>query len=343
MVVGDGPSREERWLRVAYANRTWVTSIDGQHADHAPDDARTAGRPTSSSTLPGLVVAMFRHARIAPGMEVLDLATGSGYSAALLCHRLGDQHVTTVDVDPYLTQAAAARLADAGHRPDVHTVDATARLPGTWDRIVAMVSVSAVPAAWLAALRPGGRMVFTITGTGMVIGADRTDDGGAVGRVEPYHAGFMGVRHDGTGTYPPGLIEQMPQALTGEGEQVTTGRYPVFDPDCAWELNTQLYLAYGPTDYRYTEEGGRRVLVLVRPDGSWARAEEDDDQPGPTVHQSGPRRLWDGVERLRHFYNTRGYWGPPTLPVRIDPDGTCRITWGPREVVIPQATDYPTN
>jgi protein-L-isoaspartate O-methyltransferase len=31
---------------------------------------------------------------------VLDIGTGTGYNAALLCHRLGDHIVCSVDIDP---------------------------------------------------------------------------------------------------------------------------------------------------------------------------------------------------------------------------------------------------
>ena len=149
------------------------------------------GMPTSSSTLPGLIVRLAQHAYLADGGDVLDVGTGSGYGCALLAARLGTEHVTSVDVDPYLTGAAAERLDSVGLRPTVLTVDATGALPGTYDRIMATVAVRPVPASWLTALRPGGRLVTTIARTGLILTADKTDDGGAMGRIEWDRAGFM--------------------------------------------------------------------------------------------------------------------------------------------------------
>ncbi|WP_327103461.1 hypothetical protein [Nonomuraea glycinis] len=40
---------------------------------------------------------MLRHGDIYDGAHVLDVATGSGYSAALLAHLLGDQRVTSIE------------------------------------------------------------------------------------------------------------------------------------------------------------------------------------------------------------------------------------------------------
>ncbi|MGA5089269.1 MULTISPECIES: hypothetical protein [unclassified Streptomyces] len=48
-------------------------------------------------------MTMLRHGRLTPGVRLLDVATGSGYSADLACQRLGDDLVTTLDVAPYLT------------------------------------------------------------------------------------------------------------------------------------------------------------------------------------------------------------------------------------------------
>ncbi|MFW6725096.1 hypothetical protein ACHZ98_34180 [Streptomyces sp. MAR4 CNY-716] len=67
------------------------------------------------------------------------MGTSTGCSAALLSCRLDDRRVTSVDVDPYLTEAARDRLAEVGHRPEAATVDAAGDLPGDCDLIIATV------------------------------------------------------------------------------------------------------------------------------------------------------------------------------------------------------------
>src|SRR5690606_40971428 len=134
-----------------------------------------------SSTLPSLLLRMFGHAEIHDGVEVLDVGTGCGYGAALLARRLGDDRVTSVDVDPYLTKAAAERLDLIGLHPRIVTADATGPLTGEYDRIVATVSVRPIPPSWLQVLRPGGRLVTTIADTTIIVVADKTPDGGAAG------------------------------------------------------------------------------------------------------------------------------------------------------------------
>jgi protein-L-isoaspartate O-methyltransferase len=104
-------------------------------------------------------------------MDMLDVGTGSGYGAALLATRLGDARVTTIDIDPYLIKAAEERLARTGLCPLVTVAHATGPLPASYDRIVSMTSVAPIPASWLAALRPAGRLVTTLTGTGLIVTA----------------------------------------------------------------------------------------------------------------------------------------------------------------------------
>ncbi|MGH3373195.1 MAG: methyltransferase domain-containing protein, partial [Actinoallomurus sp.] len=140
-----GSSDEQAWMTAAYSDQTLVTRLGPLHADHASAGDRPGGRPTSSATLPSLVVRMYRHARLFDGAEILDVGTGSGYGCALLASRFGDERVTSIDVDPYLTKVAAERLDAVGLHPRVETLDATGPLPGTYDRIAASVSVKPIP------------------------------------------------------------------------------------------------------------------------------------------------------------------------------------------------------
>lgn len=91
-----------------------------------------------------------QRAHLTDNSEVLDVGTGSGYGCALLTARLGAEHVTRADADPYLTAAACERLDSVGLRPTVLTADATGTLPRTYDRIIATVAVRPVRASWLA-------------------------------------------------------------------------------------------------------------------------------------------------------------------------------------------------
>ncbi|OEJ28787.1 hypothetical protein AR457_34575 [Streptomyces agglomeratus] len=52
----DGPADEQTWATAAYSDTTLVTRIGPVHADHANIGKPVTGHPTSSSTLPSLVV-----------------------------------------------------------------------------------------------------------------------------------------------------------------------------------------------------------------------------------------------------------------------------------------------
>jgi protein-L-isoaspartate O-methyltransferase len=320
--VKDGPADERAWADAAYSDQSLVTQIGPLHADHAASSDRPAGMPTSSSTLPSLIVQMFQHGYLREGVDVLDVGTGSGYGCAVLATLLGEDHVTSVDVDPYLTQAAERRLDTIGLHPKVDTVDATGPLPGSYDRIIATVAVRPIPASWLTALRPGGRLVTTIAGTTLILTADKTDDGGATGQIEWDRAGFM---HTRTGAdYPLGPAFPDDDA---DGEQITQGRYPVVEVVEAWELWSMLGVLVPGVEHYYREDGDERTAWMAHADGSWARA-TSKESGAPTVHQGGPRRLWDILDDVRHTWLCEGSLPLYGAKVRIGPDGAIHLRRG---------------
>lgn len=322
------PLTDTDWFAAAYDDRSLITRVGGMHADLAKPDDHPTGRPTSSATLPSLVVRMLEHAQIDDGDELLDVGTGSGYGAALAAQELGDAAVTSVDVDPYLVEAARDRLELVGLRPTVETVDATGPLParaGKFDRIVATVAVRSVPESWLTALCVGGRLVTTVAGTSLLVTAEKRQDGSAVGRVEWDRAGFMHARHGDD--YPPEVSGLLAAAHDMDGEDVTTSPYPVVDVANAWDLDSMLGITAPGIEHAYREEEGRRTAVMAHADGSWARATTASD--GRTVvHQGGRRRLWEILDGLRAYWLQHG-----ELPVRgarvlITPDGQTRLARG---------------
>ncbi|MFC4056686.1 methyltransferase domain-containing protein [Planomonospora corallina] len=321
----DGPADEEAWAAAAYSDRTLVTQVGSLHADHATPADRPTGRPTSSSTLPGLVVQMLEYAAITDGDTVLDVGTGSGYGTAVLCSRLGSGRVTSIDIDTYLTKAAGERLTEAGHQPYLVTGDATGPLPGVVDRIVAMVSVRPVPASWLEALPTGGRLATTLTNTSMILTATKTDDGGAVGRIERDWAMFMTTR---TGAdYPARDQAALERARTADGEVVTPARYPVLDLLETWEVRSMLEMMAPDIEHHHEVDGDTRTAIMLHADGSWARAVQVAGGQ-PIVHQGGPRRLWDLLDEVRAYWLQHGQLPLHGALARVSPDGTIRLRRG---------------
>ncbi|MFI1769118.1 methyltransferase domain-containing protein [Streptomyces sp. NPDC020800] len=323
----DGAADPDAWMSSAYdPSLSVITRVGPHHADHAaPAAVVPEAWPTSSATLPRLVVKLYQHAVLADDSRVL-VTCGSGYGTALACRRLGDGRVTSVDVDSYLLDAARERLAAAGHRPHLEVRDITGHLPGAHDRIISTVSVPAVPASWLTALAPGGRMVTTLSGTGLLIVADKTADGGATGRVAPEPADFMRTRHGDD--YPmPDHADLWATARKADGESVTTGRYPVMRVNNTWDVRSTLELTVPGIQHRAERAAdGTRTAYMVHPDGSWARATAAGARELPTVHQGGPRRLWDELDRIRTWLVIDGDLPISGAMVRIDPDGACHFS-----------------
>lgn len=316
----DGPSDTRAWLNTTYSDTTLVTRAGLLHADHATAGQQGQGEPTSSSTLPGLIITMFRLLGVRRGMTVVDVASGSGYSGGLLARVLGDESVLSVDVDPYLTQAAAERLSALGIRPRFEAVDATGPLPADgFDRLVAMVSARGIPASWLAAVRPGGRLVTTIARTSLMVVAEKRSDGTATGRIATDQGHFMPVRSGED--YASRLPEGYRKAREAEGEAVSTGRRPIPDWWNEPELAMVFELACPDTVVQTMPgDGGQRRLWLFHADGSWARATAEGNGL-PAVHQSGPRRLWDEFEEAESRWTSAGRFDLRELTARFTPEG----------------------
>lgn len=147
-----------------------------EHRAHARRDIALPLPCGAAMTAPGTVARMLALLRVEPGQSVLEVGTGSGYVAALMAD-LGAA-VTGLERYAGLVRHAAERLGQAG--PRVLHADGLAPVEGAYDRILVNGSVAALRPHWLAALKPGGRLVAGLRdgqGTCRLIAYLRDTDG----------------------------------------------------------------------------------------------------------------------------------------------------------------------
>ena len=210
--TADAPQR-------VYSPETLITALD---------TVGTHQQPISSSTKPDLMVRMLEILDIQDGHRVLEIGTGTGYNAALLAHRLGDDRVSSVEVDSGLVDLARGRLAAAGFRPTLVATDGAAGLPehAPFDRIIATCSVPAIPWAWAEQLTDGGAILADLKlaiSAGNLVHLHRAHDH-LEGRFTSRWAAFMAIRSGPTPipqpepTPPPAAASdpQMPPPSDGK-------------------------------------------------------------------------------------------------------------------------------
>ena len=81
----------------------------------------------------------------------------------MLAHRLGADHVTSIEVDPDVAALARTALLDTGYG-EVCTVTGDGALgyppAAPYDRIMATAAAHRIPYPWVAQTRPGGRILL---------------------------------------------------------------------------------------------------------------------------------------------------------------------------------------
>lgn len=161
----------ERWQPVRKEDDPWqwgqlIYDPDGAGVVTQVDDGETDEDgcglvPTSSISSVGAVLDMLLSLDPEPGHTVLEIGTGTGYNAALLCERVGEEHVVTMEVDEGLAIEARRRLRDAGYNPEVVIGDGEKGfgLREPYARIISTASVRDLPIAWLDQTIIGGELV----------------------------------------------------------------------------------------------------------------------------------------------------------------------------------------
>jgi methyltransferase of ATP-grasp peptide maturase system len=292
---GDRLECRDEWLRTVYSDDTLITQLDGndQAWKTAVAEGSVTGVPTSSSSQPALMATMLEALDVEDGQRVLEIGTGTGYNAALMCEALGGRNVVSVDIDATLVESAKERLAGLGYRPTLAAADGADGFAdgAPYDRIMATCSLSAVPSTWIGQTRHGGRILVNLhrpLGGGALVLLTATDHAHASGRFLPDHGGFMATRRYAT----PAALDLFAGVDEAAGTtrpasitiDVLDGSFGMF---AALRVPAQR-LGVVPEDR--PEQGW-----LLAADGSWACQTVTEDGT-PTVTQAGPMELWDMLE-----------------------------------------------
>jgi len=312
----------QEWLRRAYGPRYVITQVD----DGSPAGPDGRGRvPTSSASRPDIVALMLQAGQVQPGMRVLEIGTGTGYTAALLAHYLGASNVTTIEVDPLLAARAQAALATAGYgEVTVLTGDGAHGHPAgaPFDRVLPTAAAPRVPYAWVAQTRPGG-LVVTPWGSAYkpagLLSLSVNSDGTATGGLINTTISFMELRDQRTPR--PEITEVVRDTDIPEVSDTDLHASYVGNDDAPFAVALQVSDCHVEYVAATDDDGHWCVWFLDPRSRSWARF---DYHPGTRrwpVHQFGPRRLWDEITTAYHRWEQLGRPAATRWQFTITPHG----------------------
>ncbi|MFI6581148.1 methyltransferase domain-containing protein [Embleya sp. NPDC050493] len=293
----------DAWLAAVEEDIPLVTQWD--------DGAYTGDEPgelaTSSSSAPTVVALELAVLDLADGMRVLEIGTGTGWTAALLAAR--GAHVTTIEVDPVL----AARARDAIDRTryaaniTVITGDGALGHPphAPYDRVHVTAGVRNIPAAWIDQATPGATLVMpwgtdynphdqvvplTVTGNQA---RGRFRGGLSFMKLRAQRAEYPNVHWPGTWkrtarASTPALTIADVAGATHRAAEFVIG---LMVPDCMPDIRDdgRMYL------YGWDDAGEPSLAEAVFPEDGI-----------PVVHQSGTRDLWSEVEAAHAWWTAVG-------------------------------------
>lgn len=329
-VTADRFAEKDR-LDLVYQDETWVTQLD-QRVIPEQIALPAAGIPTSSSTMPGLVVRMLEELGVDDSSQVLEIGTGTGYSTALLSERLGSGAVTSIEFDPGVAARAAQGLRTAGYAPHLVVGDGLdgheARAP--YDRIIATCSVLYVPSAWIDQTREGGSILTTLTGwldaSAGLVRLEVTGGGRAEGRFLGTTDSFMPARPHDRPRLPDDLFDWLSECSVEE--RPTLIGPDVLDQTVDWTAAFVAQLAVpGCQPVGISEDDGPMINYLIDAEQSSFAALIPQSDQSWRVRVAGPVDLWARVETAVARWRAAG--APPIESFKLQVTPTEQLVQFP--------------
>lgn len=312
--VADSTRREE-WLRAAYRSKPLLTDLEEHNV------------ATTSCSAPAVVAIMLESSEITDGQSVLEIGTGTGWTAGLLAHRLGSEAVSSVDIKPTCVAQARDRLHALGLAPTLAAGDGylgyEPRAP--YDRIIATASLRRVPPAWLGQVRPGGKILTDVRGSyaGNLALFTVQADQSAHGRFLAETVYFMPLRSEHQPFQIP--TELSSRAVSESGDQCTTGLDPAVLGERTFKFFAQLALPGTETGPIRITDGPWYFCLTDPVSQSWARV-DTETTADRAVTQGGDRRLWDELEAAHDLWQHLDQPNPQDFTISITPDGEQVVT-----------------
>jgi protein-L-isoaspartate O-methyltransferase len=280
-------AQREGWLRAVYHNEALLTEFDSH------------GIATTSCSAPSVVAIMLESSQTSDRDTVLEIGTGTGWTAGLLAHRLGPDAVTSIDISPRCVTQARERLTRLGLTPTLAVTDGylghPARAP--YDRIIATASLRRLPLAWLGQTRPGGTILTDLRGAfaGNLALLTVDTDTSAHGRFLPGTVHFMHY------AAPSNRSNCCPNCRRGRSAHPANTERPTSTPPCS-------ATARSPSSHNWPCQEQKQDTSST---GTAARPTSASPIPAARHgHASRPAR-------------------PPTARSRKGATGACGTSWKP--------------